>query len=218
MPSLRSGTTPADQEAEHSQTTTNIAEDGDVVLVFTSSRIRVYSTILSSMSGTFEAMFRLPLREGTAPRSAQYPIEIFLEEDNASAMTKLCTIAHQKRDPYPYCPESQSNDKAVVQAVEVAKLGDKYCCHAEVMKLVSNAVLSQFYDSPDLRKDPQNLLHLVAAAYLFDNRRHFAHFTRWLIMMCTGLCSDLRFHSAFETLPHLVLSRYPTLPRLCLML
>jgi hypothetical protein len=183
-------------------TTIDIATtDGDVLLTLGETRLRVSSVILSSASPVFKAMLGPNFSEGQGDRSAQNPKEIPLLGDDKAVMTRLCRLLHHQRD----LPESSHDKKSLVMGAQelfdLTELADKYNCTVSI-QLAGGYLLFELCTiplSPDTPID--SLLHLAAAAYTLEDSRHFALFTRRLVLDFTVSYSLAAGHYALASLP-----------------
>ncbi|KAK5726165.1 hypothetical protein LTR17_012980 [Elasticomyces elasticus] len=69
-----------------------LAEDGDVILILRGRHFRVSSGVLSLASPEFKTMLGPNFLEGQAPRSAEHPKEITLED--GFALELLLPLMH----------------------------------------------------------------------------------------------------------------------------
>lgn len=189
-------------------TTTDIATtDGDVLLILGETRRRVSSVILSSASPVFKTMFGPNFAEGQGDRNAQNPKVVPLPEDKPLAMTRLCRILHHQRIS-PNAPQGQESLAADAEELfELVILADKYGS-TESMKMVGGYLLWDWGSCSSPRDIPMTtLLYLAAAAYGIEDRRHFALFTRRLMMDHVGSYSALANHPALALLPAVFLCK-----------
>lgn len=169
-------------------TTIDIATtDGDVLLTLGETRLRVSSVILSSASPVFKTMLGPKYLEGQGDRSAQNPKEIPLLDDDPVVMTRLCRLLHHQREALDLSPPDLARDeKSLILDAQglfnLAVLADKYGC-ADGIQMSVGYLLHDLGSGLDPREIPMAvLLHLVTAAYIFEDDRHFALFTRRLVM------------------------------------
>jgi hypothetical protein len=189
---------------------TDVTAEGDVILTLQHSRLRVSSVILASASPVLKVMLGPAFLEGQDFRSAQYPKEIPLE-DNSTAMTRLCFMLYHKRDPQD--PDSYAQEISLEDGAEglfaLAVTADKYGC-ADAVRMAGSSLLSYFaYNSTSTGMPIEALLHLIGAAYVLEDNRQFALYTRRLVMDYTTRFAKLAAHPVTTTLPIFVLRGSP---------
>ena len=185
-------------------TTIDIATaDGDILLVLGETRLRVSSVILSSASPVFKAMLGPNFLEGQGERSAQSPKEISLPDDDISAMTQLCRILHHQ-----YRTEDNVLTSHCVEGLfALTVVSDKYGC-TDSIEAVAKHLLSELgTTSVSPLISPTTLLVLSAVAYKIKDCRHFALFTRRLVLGITLPYSGLAGEDSLESLPNLFLCK-----------
>ena len=140
---------PGDQGWNPSSESVTIDDQGDVILVASSTRLRVSSNVLRLASPVFRAMLE-PGRflEGQTYRDSDDPLTVQLEDDDPIALTTLCKILHFKR------VELSCNVKLLVTFAEVC---DKYCCRTAVLFHVTTW-LSEFEHSRQTSVQQMELL------------------------------------------------------------
>ncbi|TGO23928.1 hypothetical protein BPAE_0117g00230 [Botrytis paeoniae] len=153
-------------------TIVNFAPDGDIVLVIgrEMKRFRVHSLFLKAASKPFVAMFKWEWQEGQDLLHRDSPKEIELPSDNAAALETILAIIHHQNNEIP-------RNITASQVLEVAIAADKYD-FLDAMKLASATFLRS-----DIT-DANDLMRLVAAAYLFRNARAFKEITKALVLNC----------------------------------
>jgi len=164
-------------------TTIDIATtDGDVLLVLGETRLRVSSVILSSASPVFKAMLGQNFLEGQGERSSQSPKEVALLDDDADAMTRLCRLLHHQ-DSMPADPHHALSLATIAEELlNLMIVADKYCCTSSI-RLAGRYMLFNSASLPIYRTTMMRTnLRLIAAAYMPEDARHFAVFTRRMVM------------------------------------
>lgn len=147
-----------------------IMADGDVVLIVgpDKRRLLVHSLFLKTASKVFKTMFGPHFSEGQ-DISKEVPKEILMPEDDADAMKIICAVIHLRNNA--------ASDKITPDEVlTVAVTADKYNC-IDPLKNASGHWLKPV-DSASL----EDLNHLMAAAYLFDDAQAFDGITRAMIL------------------------------------
>jgi hypothetical protein len=193
--------------------------DGDVLLVLEETRLRVSSVILSSASLVFKTMLGPNFLEVQGNRSAHDPKEIPLLDDDVIVMTRLCRLLHHQRElpnsSPPGVPFSDISTALIIDAralFDLAVLADKYGCAESIQMAVGYLFfeLGSRLKASDVSTIVQ--LNLITAAYIFEDRRHFALFTRRLVMdhfrAYSRTCSH---HPALAILPTSFLCECPVL-------
>ncbi|OCL09897.1 hypothetical protein AOQ84DRAFT_375415 [Glonium stellatum] len=91
-----------EQPNESSTPSTDIATDGDIILVvgLELRRLRVHALILKNASKVFNAMFGPHFREGQGLGGACSK-EIPLPDDDADALKLICSVIHSRNDMVP---------------------------------------------------------------------------------------------------------------------
>ena len=161
--------TEADKVTEALDETEMIAPDGDVILIVGPGkvRLRVHAHALKMASKVFSAMLGPHFREGQE-RQAAFLKQISIPDDDAEVMTTICNVIHHHNDLVP----------DVLSPKEVVKLAitaDKYDCAVALKH-----AMAKWLELRDV-KHPNELLCLMAAAYLFNNAKAFEETTRELI-------------------------------------
>lgn len=194
--------TPASQPTE--TTNTDITAEGDVILILQHSRLRVSSAILASASPVFKVMLGPAFLEKQDFRSAQYPKQIPLDDDS-TAMTRLCFLLHHKRDPQNSTPHDIPLTDGAERLFALAVTANKYGC-AGAVGMAGSSLLSYFaYSSTSTGMPIEALLYLIGAAYVLEENRQFALFTRRLVMDQTTRFAKLAAHPVMAFLPVFVL-------------
>lgn len=187
-------------------TTVDIATtNGDVFLTLGQTRLRVSSVILSSASPVFKAMLGPDFLEGQGERSAQNPKEIPLPDDDVAVMTRLCRLLHHQGD----C--SSRDPKAVAASARglfnLAVLADKYDCIGSI-QMAGGYLLFDLESATSAGRAPvQAMLNLVAASYILEDGRHFALFTRRLVLDFANTFSTMSSEPALAVLPNVFLRK-----------
>ncbi|KAG5655665.1 hypothetical protein KAF25_009164 [Fusarium avenaceum] len=163
-------------------TVVEIASDGDLILMVGPEELelRVRSILLMAVSKPFSAMLGPHWKEGHDKRDHDGPFELKLPDDDAAALKIMCSIIHHENEKVP-----RTLPAGDVLAVAVA--ADKYDC-VNVLKFASETWLRTS------ESEPENLMLLTAAAYLFRNAQAFSDITRALVLNYNGsylsLCLD----------------------------
>jgi hypothetical protein len=163
----------SEEDKEDGVADTDIAPDGDVVLIVGAEnvRLRVYSQHLRTASKIFSAMFGSSWSEGQRI-SRESPTEVPLPADDADAMRTICCIIHHRNDLV--VPEALTQ-RAIL---EIAIAVDKYDLTIALKHASSELVMTQL--GSGLKMEPVG--HLLAAAYLFDNTKAFEECIRELVL------------------------------------
>jgi hypothetical protein len=131
-------------------------------------------------SKLFSVMLGPHWKEGYDMRDEDRPFELSLPDDNAAAFKIICPIIHYQNKNVPRA-------LPVGDVLAVAVVADKYDC-VNALKFASETWLRISGDEPD------NLMLLTAAAYLFRNAKAFKEITRALVLNYDGpylaLCTD----------------------------
>jgi hypothetical protein len=163
-------------------TAVEIAPDGDLVLMVgpEETKLRVRSILLMAASKPFSVMLGPHWKEGHDMRDHDGPFELSLPGDNAAALKIICSIIHYQNKKVP-------RTLPAGDVLAVAVVADKYDC-VNALKFASETWLRTSGNEPD------NLMLLSAAAYLFRNAQAFSEITRALVLNYDGpylaLCSD----------------------------
>ena len=157
------------------------APSGDTILVVgeKQTKLLVHSVFMRTASTVFDAMLGPHFSEGQ-PSKGAFPKEISIPDDDARAMTTLCSVIHHRNDILPDVLEPTA-------LADLALLADKYDC-VLALKYAMNLWLDF--------KEPitfSNLGKLLIAAYVFDNSKAFRRVTQRLI---TGFSHS--YHWLFE--------------------
>lgn len=142
-----------------------IADDGNVILVVgpDERRLRVSSASLANASKVFSRMFGPHFSEGNSLDDVgSGPKEVHMPEDDADAMEIICSMMHFREVPDVIEP-------GVMLLVAIA--ADKFDCRT-VLQYISTIWLN-----PKESSNLTDLAHLMAAAYLLDNRKAFSRIT-----------------------------------------
>jgi len=181
----------------------DVTTEGDVVFNLQLTRLRVSSVILASASPVFKVMLGPAFLEGQDFRSAQHPKQIPLEDDS-TAMTRLCFLLHHKRDPQDPTSHDISLEDGAEGLFALAVTADKYGC-ADAVRMAGSSLLSYFANSSISTSVPiGGLLYLIGTAYILEDHRQFAMFTRRLVMDHTTRLSKVASHPAMAVLPQTV--------------
>jgi hypothetical protein len=181
--------------------------DGDILLILGETRLRVSSVILSSASPVFKVMLGPNFSEGQGDRSARSPKEITLEDDDLDTMTRLCRLLHHQRD-LPATPhDGIPLDTCAKGLFDLAVLADKYGA-TESIQMAGGYLLFQLASLKPKDIPISALVFLIAAAFMMEDHRHFALFTRRLVMDHVDNYSTVAHHPALAMLPILFLRQY----------
>lgn len=188
----------------------DIAAEGDVLFVLQQTRLRVSSVILSSASPVFKAMFGPNFAEGQGERTAGDPREVPLYDDDLDAMTRLCRILRHQDETEDTPLTSIGPVESCLDGVYTLTVAsDKYGC-TESIKVVVKYLLSELAStSISLLVSPMALLILSAVAYKIKDCRHFALFTRRLVLDVSYNYSSLAGQPGLEALPSMFLCKFP---------
>jgi hypothetical protein len=161
--------TEADKVTEALDETEMIAPDGDVILIVGPDkvRLRVHSHALKMASKVFSAMLGPHFREGQG-LNGFLPREIVIPDDDAEVITTISNVIHHRNDLVPDVLSPK-------EVVKLAIITDKYDC-----AITLKHAMAKWLELRDV-KHPQELLCLMAAAYLFNNAKAFEETTRELI-------------------------------------
>lgn len=145
--------------------TDSICEFGDVTLIVDDAlhptlRMKVSSCILATSSKVFRALFSNKLSEDRSK-------EILLREP-PRAMRMLCGLLHLQ--PLDEAPES-------LELLELAVLADKYDCTSS-LGYAFKCILGDAKNSTSYSR----LDHLVTAAYMVGQPKHFRDITKELVL------------------------------------
>ncbi|PVH92247.1 hypothetical protein DM02DRAFT_701032 [Periconia macrospinosa] len=156
----------------------DISPDGDVILIVGAEnvRLRVHSQCLRSASKTFSVMFGSHWSEGQR-LSKGSPTEVPLPEDDADAMRTICYIVHHRNDLV-------SQHLTAKEVLQIAIGVDKYDLKI-ALKYASVEWLK-----PQVNAEREEMGHLLAAAFLFDNTDAFMAHTITLILHYNGSYLD----------------------------
>ena len=146
-----------------------IAPTGDILLVVgeEETQLRVHSVCMMSASKVFDAMLGPHFSEGQPSKEA-FPKEIHIPDDDARAMTTLCSVIHHRNDILPDIFEPAA-------LADLALVADKYNC-VLALKYAMNLWLD--FEEPVTFV---SLGKLLIAAYVFDNPNAFRRVTQRLI-------------------------------------
>lgn len=139
----------------------DISPNGDVVLVVgpREARLRVTSQCLSSASKVFSAMFNSQWSEGQN-LSEKAPKDIFLEEDDAMAMRRICFVIHHRNDLVERVVSPR-------EVLDMAILADKYD-----LGIALTYAMAQWL-RPKAMSNHFETAYIMAAAYLLQNEEVF---------------------------------------------
>jgi hypothetical protein len=158
---------------EPSDPTTEIAANGDVILLigFHKTRILVNSVVLRNASRYFNAMFGPNFSEGQDLKGSVIK-EIPMPDDNAAALEILFNIIHLRNAAVPECLKPN-------EVFELAVVADKFDC------VIPLKHASMQWLRPKTAMDILEMGHLMAAAYILDNARAFMD-TTWEMIFRHG--------------------------------
>ena len=150
--------------------TTNIAADGDIILVIGGEKGRccVQSFILRMSSDVFKAMLSSHYSEGgRLETSTGSPIEIDLPDDSYDAMAIVLRVLHLQ--------DKDIQGMTASTLLEVAVLVDKYQCQPGLAYAASHWLrLTKNLSS-------QDLFDMLAASYLLDCPNSFQELSHELV-------------------------------------
>ena len=188
-------------------TVETIKSGGDVTLLVGEDEdcvgLLVSSTWLSSTSPVFQAMLEGRFSEAVTTRSAESPQELFLPHDDPSGIRDLCAFIHHN-------VELINTPWSIDRILELAIAMDKYDCTSP-LQLQTQALLLEYLDGNTDASDPEEAGSVLAAAWLFEDRRAFNIITQRLIQSYIGPLSLLHTSADEDELPYKVLCTY--LPR-----
>jgi hypothetical protein len=181
--------------------------DGDILLVLGETRLRVSSVILSSASPVFKAMLGPKFLEGQGDRSAQDPKEIALHDDDVAAMVRLCRLLHHQEGTSVAPHDKTSLAAGAQELLDLMVSADKYGCISSIRLaggyMLFNAASLPIYPDTSM----QTNLRLIAAAYLLEDSRHFALFTRRMVLDTAKPYSIVAHCPDLTVLPNSLLRR-----------
>jgi len=182
--------------------------DGDILLVLGETRLRVSSVILSSASPVFKTMLGPNFLEGQDDRSAQNPKEIALFDDDIAALVRLCRLIHHQ-DDMPAAPHDKTSLAAgAEELLALTTLADKYGCIGSVRLIGAYTLFSSASVSDPVDTSMETLLRFIAAAYMLEDSRHFALFTRRMVMDFEEPYSRVANFPDLTALPNTLLREY----------
>ncbi|RMZ82149.1 hypothetical protein DV738_g1886, partial [Chaetothyriales sp. CBS 135597] len=169
----------------------SLAPEGDVILVVGAKqfRIRVDSLFLKRHSPVFRAMLSPNFSEGQALSSSS-PREIDLPDDDPYAMQTLCAVMYLDFDHIPRTPTTRN-------VLDIVRLADKYECY-NVLTTPSQAY---GWLKSDNLTEGQDLVDLLAVAYLIRDQEAFIKLSSALILRCGNSFADLADEAIFDVLP-----------------
>ncbi|KAK5718721.1 hypothetical protein LTR15_008455 [Elasticomyces elasticus] len=184
-----------------------LAEDGDVIMILREKRFRVSSVVLSLASPVFKTMFGPNFLEGQAPRSAEQPKEIKLE-DGYSLEMLLALMHHFDLDTLRGLDEDLYADTPLLVGC-IAIAFDKYCCtqalglsvEALLRRSANNAVI----DDESVEGRFNMYAHTAASAYLIGSKTLFAEATRYMVLEGLKPFSELADVMFYRIIPISVL-------------
>jgi len=188
----------------------DIAAEGDVIFVLKQTRLRVSSAILANASPVFKTMFGPNFAEGQGQSSAGDPREVTLFDDDLQAMTRLCRILHHQNDTKDILLTStESYESCVDDLFALTVVSDKCDCSDGVEAVIKCFLAELASTSLSVLRTPVAMLVLSAVAYNISDCRHFALFTRRLVIDFGLNYSVLarRCHYALEELPSMFLCK-----------
>ena len=146
----------------------NIDPEGDVIIVYEHSGLRVSSKVLSLASPVFKALLGPGFREGNLERSTASSLKLEFSEDDAIAMTILLKIIHFSPEVYSSQYVSKQGAGCYDLFRDVAIIADKYCC-GHVIFYVSHHWFISLAQSANM----QQLDALAQIAYIARNNSMF---------------------------------------------
>ncbi|KAM0499011.1 hypothetical protein ACHAP8_005715 [Fusarium lateritium] len=171
-----------------------IASDGDLILIVgpEETKLRVRSMFLMTVSKPFAVMLGPNWKEGQDMRDPDGPFHLSLPEDNAIALKIICSVVHYQNKEVP-------RTLPAGDVLAVAVVADKYDC-VNALEFASDTWLRPPGDDPD------NLMLLTAAAYLFRNAQAFKEITRALVLGHDGAYHTLSSDEVESAMPWKVFS------------
>lgn len=186
--------------------------DGDVILICGEDEVslRVSSIILSLASPVFKAMLQGNFAEGRAQRSSITPQRIKLREDSPEGMIVFCTLLH-RHTIAETCLDSDDVSGVGDSLLQFALIVDKYNC-ATSFALYVETILARILDAIGSDNSKAQSLSLMAtytvSAYLLQEAKSFAVFTRFMLTRCNERFSILEKHPISTYIPQYSLCEY----------
>ncbi|KAK5128369.1 hypothetical protein LTR85_003037 [Meristemomyces frigidus] len=179
----------------------DIDRDGDLILVIgekPKAKVRVSSIMLKHSSAVFAAMLGPHFQEGQGTFNTASPREIACPDDDATAMSDMCSLLHLKTPTALTGVGSSSPHAKRIMALAVVI--DKYACH-DALQLQGQALLLGWLDQYTESFDSYHSCAMAAAAYLLDHGHAFKIFTSRLVTRCDMPCSSLLRSQQGKILP-----------------
>lgn len=166
-----------------------ICDFGDIILnaddgFHPAQKLRVSSCILAMSSKVFKALFSKRFAEGQAgaSRSSSEPHEIVVQ-DLPTPLKHLCQMLHHQT------PQKDGViDLEESELLDIALMADKYDV-VEALTIQFEALLGRFITEEATHND-RNLEKLIAASVLLNQKLHFQHFTRDMVMRWTNISAS----------------------------
>lgn len=165
---------PTESGATAAASQSDIAPDGDIILVVGSSskKIRVCSILLKNASPYFRNLLGPHFAEGQDVK-CDNPKEVLMPVDNAEALEMICNIIHLCNDAVPLCLPAK-------KVFEIAVTAEKFDC-VVALKLAS----AHWLTSTDV-ESLTDLAYLMAAAYVMDDAAAFSEITFSMVLRHCG--------------------------------
>ena len=178
----------AECNSQSGQIRTDIAPDGDVILVVGPQkvRLRVHSQFLRSASKVFAAMLGPRWNDGRGLSEA-HTHEVSLMEDDADAMRTICYVIHLRNDDVPQVIKPR-------ELLQILIVSDKYDFHLALKYLFKDQLkpraetkyLFNCHLKPSAESKRVDMGYLMAAAFLLGNTDVFAVHTLELVLEYKG--------------------------------
>ena len=144
--------------------------------------------MLKLSSAYFRSRLGAEWPEGQGEYSAASPLELSLQDTLPGAVYVLCQIAHCRQDVTPRFLDFERSWSQILRPsyefLDLAEVADRYH-FVQDMAIQWTGLMSSFANLTVGRHSTlQALLHQVSAAFLLDQQRMFALFTRRLVLMC----------------------------------
>lgn len=188
------------------ESTYNVAQDGDIVLIVGPStcptKIRVQSVALTMGSRVFKAMLGPHFLEGCSREfngMEGYSKEIVLPDDDVEGMKIVCNVLHHRNNEIPPYLDGE-------RLLEVAVIADKYDCF-EALRFVSAFWFVSWERWASERWTPEDGVFGMTAAYIFNNEVGFRCITNDLIRRHKGSFLSLLTPEILDHVPLVLLCK-----------
>ena len=183
-------------------------KDGDIILALPkSTNIRVSSVVLKNASPVFAVMLGPQFREGQGQSTAAAPKEIALVDDDPDSMMILCALLHSQHGVQATIRYDRL-DETTFNLFKLADVVDKYEC-ADAIELQTQTLFARFTEpGATCYVTDAGICNLITAAYLLNQPRLFALFTRRLALDRCSSFSMLVGCESGSRLPIIILRKY----------